>query len=68
MIRLSSGPRDHTRQATANARAPRKITISRRLQSVQVSLFFSAAAARQVVLRSRMRPVPFREGLRQVPT
>ena len=43
MIRLSSGPRDHTRQATASARAPRKSTISGRLRSVQVSLFLVAA-------------------------
>ncbi len=42
MIRLSSGPREHTRQATASARAPRTSTISRRLRSVQVTLFLAA--------------------------
>ena len=40
MIRLSSGPRDHTRQATASARAPRTSTISGCLSHVQVSLFW----------------------------
>ena len=43
MIRLSSGPRDHTRQATANARAPRRSTISCRLRSVQVSSFLGVS-------------------------
>ena len=44
MICLSSGPHEHTRQATASARAPRTSTISRRLQTVQVS--WCSAASR----------------------
>jgi hypothetical protein len=43
MIRLSSSPREHTRQATASAHAPRKCTISRRLRRVQVTLFLAVA-------------------------